>query len=130
MKTGSASIEAIVRRRQILFVGFVALMGYETAEVRGVRRRTGGGVGGQGKWWTGCFLDDLRAFGINVDHQWKTAAQDEEEWRKTAEQGKYRCSRESQGWTTVWSRMAERDEKNQGKDIPKQTCSCWFTRHC
>ena len=34
----------------------------------------------------GCFLDDLRAFGINV-YQWATAAQDEGEWRRTAEQG-------------------------------------------
>ena len=33
-----------------------------------------------------CFLDDLRAFGINAD-QWTTAAQDEREWLKTAEQG-------------------------------------------
>ena len=33
-----------------------------------------------------CFLDDLRAFGINAD-QGTTAGQDEEEWRKTAEQG-------------------------------------------
>ena len=31
-------------------------------------------------------LDDLRAFGINAD-QWTTAAQDEGEWRRTAEQG-------------------------------------------
>ena len=34
----------------------------------------------------GCFLDDLRAFGINAD-QWTTAVQDEGEWRRTAEQG-------------------------------------------
>ena len=34
----------------------------------------------------GCFLDDLRAFGIKAD-PWTTAAQDEGEWRKTAEQG-------------------------------------------
>ena len=34
----------------------------------------------------GHFLDDLRAFGINAD-QWTTVAQDEWEWRKTAEQG-------------------------------------------
>ena len=33
----------------------------------------------------GCFLDYLRAFGINAD-QWTTAAQDEGEWRRTAEQ--------------------------------------------
>ena len=34
----------------------------------------------------GCLLNDLRVFGINAD-QWTTAAQDEGEWRKTAEQG-------------------------------------------
>ena len=33
-----------------------------------------------------CFLDDLRAFGINAN-QWTTAAQDEGEWRRWAEQG-------------------------------------------
>ena len=43
-------------------------------------------VGGQEKEWMGCFLDDLRAFGINAD-QWTTAAQDEGEWRRTAGQG-------------------------------------------
>ena len=51
--------------------------------------RNGGGRGqcrGPGKRVVGCFLDDLRAFGINAD-QWTTAAQDEGEWRRTAEQG-------------------------------------------
>ena len=44
-------------------------------------------LGGQEKEWMGrCFLDDLRAFGINAD-QWTTPAQDEGEWRRTAEQG-------------------------------------------
>ena len=32
-------------------------------------------VRGQEKEWMGCFLGDLRAFGINAD-QWTTAAQD------------------------------------------------------
>ena len=45
-----------------------------------------GCVGGQEKEWTGSFLDDLRAFGINTD-QWTTAAQEEGKWRTTAEQG-------------------------------------------
>ena len=45
-----------------------------------------GFVGGQEKDWVGCFLDDLRAFGINAD-EWTIAAQDEGEWRRTAEQG-------------------------------------------
>ena len=45
-----------------------------------------GCVRGQEKEWMGCFLDDLRALGINAD-QWTTAAQDEGEWRRTAQQG-------------------------------------------
>ena len=45
-----------------------------------------GCVGGEEKKWMGCFPDDLRAFGINAD-QWTTVAQDEGEWRRTAEQG-------------------------------------------
>ena len=52
-------------------------------------RIVGGGrgvCGRAGKEWMGCFLDDLRAFDINAD-QCKTAAQDEGEWRRTAEQG-------------------------------------------
>ena len=55
--------------------------------MRGVRRVGGGRglCGGPGKrvdvW---CFLNHLRAFGINAD-QWKTAAQDKGEWRRTAE---------------------------------------------
>ena len=40
--------------------------------------------GGQEKERMGCFLDYLRVFGINAD-QWTTAAQDEGEWRRTAE---------------------------------------------
>ena len=43
----------------------------------GARKKSGWGV----SWTT-----DLRAFGINAD-QWTTAAQDEGEWRRTAEQG-------------------------------------------
>ena len=43
-------------------------------------------MGGQEKEWMGCFLDNLRAFGINAD-QWTTAARDEKESRRTAEQG-------------------------------------------
>ena len=45
-----------------------------------------GCVGGQEKEWMGCFLEDLRAFGINAD-QWTTAAQDGGKWRRTTKQG-------------------------------------------
>ena len=45
-----------------------------------------GCLGDQEKEWMGCFLDDLRAFGINAN-QCTTAPQDKGEWRRTAEQG-------------------------------------------
>ena len=88
LKTGSENIEANLRRRRIMFAEFVACMD-DTRLPKCVmfREMVGGAgyVGGQEKEWMGCFLDDLRAFGINAD-QWTTAAQDEEEWRRTAEQ--------------------------------------------
>ena len=62
---------------------------YTIHKVRDVRR-IGGGCGlrgGQEKEWMGCFLDDLRAFGIKADHWTKTAAQDKGEWRRAAEKG-------------------------------------------
>ena len=72
-----------------MFAGFVARM-EDTRLPRCVMfgEMVGGAdcVGSQEKEWMGCFLDDLRAFGINAD-QWTTAAQDEGEWRRTAEQG-------------------------------------------
>ena len=43
-----------------------------------------GCVGGQGEERMGCFLDDLRDFGINAD-QCTNAAQDEREWRRAGE---------------------------------------------
>ena len=45
--------------------------------------RGAGCVEGQEKEWMGCFLDDLRAFGINADQR-TTEVQDEGEWRRTA----------------------------------------------
>ena len=89
LKTGSESIEATLRRRRILFAGFVARMEdtrLPKCVMFGEMVGGAGCVGGQEKEWMGCFLDDLRAFGINAD-QWTTAAQDEGEWRRTAEQG-------------------------------------------
>ena len=86
---GSESIEATLRRRRILFAGFVARvkdMRLPKCVMFGEMVGGAGRVGGQEKEWMGCFLDDLRAFGINAD-QWTTAAQDEEEWRRTVEQG-------------------------------------------
>ena len=73
----------------MLFPGFVARMvdtRLSKCVVFGKMVGGAGCVGGQEKEWMGCFLDDFRAFGINAD-QWATPAQDEGEWRRTAEQG-------------------------------------------
>ena len=73
----------------MLFAGFVARMEdtrLPKCVMFGELVGSTGCVGGQKKEWMECFLDNIRAFGINAD-QWTTAAQDEEEWRRTAEQG-------------------------------------------
>ena len=70
MKTGSKSMEAIMRRRRILFVGFVPRMEdtrLPKCVMFGELVGGAGCVGGQAKYLIGCPLDDLRAFGINAD---------------------------------------------------------------
>ena len=87
MKTGRESIEATLRRRWILFAGFVARMEdtrLPKCAMFGEMVEGAGSAGDQEKEWMECFLDNLRAFGINAD-QWTTAAQDEEEWRRMAD---------------------------------------------
>ena len=70
IKTRNESIEVTIRRRWILFAGFVARM-EDTIPPKCVMfgELVGGAdcVGGQGKKWIGCHLNDLRAFGINAD---------------------------------------------------------------
>ena len=101
-----------------------------------------GCVGGQKKEWMGCFLDDLRAFGIISANQWATAAQDEGGWRRTAEKGaEYfmaKCiaaekakARLRHAVTSSSRIMPERDGKDQEENNPKQAdSSCWFARPC
>ena len=75
--------------------------GYETTEVRDVRR-IGGGRGlreDHDKEWMGCFLGDLGAFGITADW-WVTATQDEGKMRRTAKQG-------AEGFMAKWIAAAE-----------------------
>ena len=60
IKTGSESTEATLRRRRILFAGFVARM-EDTRLPFGELVGGGGCVGGQEKECMGCFLDDVRA---------------------------------------------------------------------
>ena len=64
-----------------------------------------------------------------------TAALDEGEWRRTAEQGAERFMAK---WVAAEKARAglrhalacpERDRKHQGEDRPNQADSCWFARH-
>ena len=69
LKTGSESIEATLRRRRILFAGFVARMeDTRLPKCVMIGEVVGGAgcVGGQEKVWMRCFLDDLRAFGAST----------------------------------------------------------------
>ena len=87
MTTGREGVETIMRRRRILFAGFVARM-EDTRLPKCDVHRIGGRRGlreGAGEIVDGCLLDDLRAFGINAD-QGTIGAQDEGEWRKTSEE--------------------------------------------
>ena len=74
----------------------------------------------------GCFLENLRAFGINADQR-MTAAQNKGEWRRTAEQGaeismaKWIVAEKTKsGLRHAVSGMPERDGKDQEEDSPKQ----------
>ena len=81
VKTGSESVETILRKRRILFAGSVARMEDTRLPKRVIFGELVGGAvsaGGQEKEWMGCLLDDLRAFGIN-HNKWTIAAQDEGE---------------------------------------------------
>ena len=74
VKTGSENIEATLRRRRILFAGFVARMEdtrLPKCVMFGEMVEGAGCAGGQEKESMGCSLDDLRAFDINAD-QWTT----------------------------------------------------------
>ena len=95
-----------------------------------------GCVGGQEKEWMGCFLDDLRAFGINAD-QWTTAAQDEGEGFRKEEQGaeyfmgKWIVTEKAKAGLrhavvcpNVTGRIKERIAQS------KRARSCWFARSC
>ena len=75
-----------------MFAGFVARMADTRLPKCVMFEELVGGAGcggGRKKSVWGCLPDDLRAFGMNAD-PWTTAAQDEGEWRRTAEQGEER----------------------------------------
>ena len=112
--------------------------GYETAEVRDVRRNGGGrGLrGGPGKRVMICFLDDLRAFGINAD-QWIAAAQDGAGWRRTTEQGvghfmaKWIVAEKAEAGLRHAMVCPNVTGRTKEKIAQKKAAgSCWFARPC
>ena len=139
IKTGSESIEATLRRRQILFAGFVVRMEDTRLPKCVLFGELVGGAGcaeSQRKRVDGIFLGRPQIF----RHQRRPVddcSPDEGEWHRTAEQRAEHfmakwiaADKVSQGWTTACSRMPDCDGKDQGEDSPKQAGSCWFARPC
>ena len=81
-KTASESIEAIVRKRRILFAGFVALMGEERLPQRVMFGEFVGGKGypgGQEKDWMDHLKEDVSVFRMKFEG-WRKAAQKAGRW--------------------------------------------------
>ena len=88
-KTASESIEAIVRKRRILFAGFVARMGKERLPQRVMFGELVGGKGysgGQEKDWLACLKEDMSVFGMKFEG-WRKAAQKAGRWFRRVEEG-------------------------------------------
>ena len=77
LRTDSKSVETAVRRRRILFAGFVARLGEESLPKRVMFGGMFGGkgyAGGQVWDWMKDLEEDLEAFGIKFE-RWREAAQ-------------------------------------------------------
>ena len=88
-KTASESIEAIVRKRRILFAGFVARMGEERLPQRVMFGKLVGGKaysGGQEKDWMAHLKEDMLVFGMKFEG-WRKAAQKTGRWFRRADEG-------------------------------------------
>ena len=84
LKARSESIEATLRKRRILFAGFVARMEDTRLPKCVMFRELVGGQSprmGQEEEWMVCLLEDLRVFGIKTE-QWMIAVHDTGESRK------------------------------------------------
>ena len=138
VRTGSESIEANLRRRRILFCGICgAHGGYETVEVRDIRRHGGGRglCGGAGKRVDGVFPGRPQSFRhqrrlVDECSPARGGMAQIDRIRGGTFHGKMDRYRRNQGWTTACSGMPERDGKDQGEDSPKQAGSRWFARPC
>ena len=97
IKTANESIEATIRRRRILFAGYVARIEDTRLPKCVMFREMVGGAGcvwHQEQEWMKRFRYDFKAFGINAA-QWTIEAQDARKWRRTANQ-------EAERFMTKW----------------------------
>ena len=81
LATASESIEAIVRKRRILFAGFAARMGEERLPQRAMFGELVGGKGysgGKEKDWM-AHLKDMSVFGMKFEG-WRKVAQTAGQW--------------------------------------------------
>ena len=88
-KTASESIQAIVRKRRILFAGLVARMGEESLPQRvmfGELVRGKGVSGGQEKDWLAHLKGDMSVFGMKFEG-WRKDAQHAGRWCRRVEEG-------------------------------------------
>ena len=138
VKTGNESIEATLRRRRILFAGFVARMEGTRLPKCVMFGGNGGGRGlcrGPGQKVDGVFPGRSQSF----RHQRRPVDECSPGRGGMAQNGRTRGGtfhgkidhcRENQCWTPSCSGMPERDGKDQEEDSPKQAGSCWFARPC
>ena len=87
-KTASESIEAMVRKRRILFAGFVARMGEEHLSQRmmfGELAGDKGYSGGQDKDWMAHLKEDMSVFGMKFEG-WRKAAHKAGRWFRRVEE--------------------------------------------
>ena len=88
-KTASESIEAIVRKRRMMFAGFVARMGEERLPQRvmfGELVEGKGYSGGQEKDWMDHLKEDMSVFEMRFEG-WRKAAQKAGRWFRRVEEG-------------------------------------------
>ena len=88
-KTAAESIEAIVRKRRILFAGFVARLGEERLPQRVMFGEFVGGQGysgGQEKDWMDHLKEDMSVFGMKFEG-WRKADKKTGRWFRRVEEG-------------------------------------------
>ena len=89
-ETGCENVDTTVRKRRILFAGFVDSMDNERLPKRAMFGEVEGGKGysgGQEQDWMGCLEHDLSLFNLsNEVKHWKLAAKNPGEWFRRVEE--------------------------------------------